>query len=56
MKVPVLIFNSMFLLMYISVIIGEWGKAPAMVAGIATVNLVMNFLYIFFKTKNDFAR
>ena len=54
MKVPVMILNSMFLLLFISVIIGEWGRAPAVVAGIAIVNLLVNSVFIQIKIKNDF--
>lgn len=56
MKVAIMILNSMFLLLFISVVIGEWGKAPAMVAGIGIVNLLMNSIYIMIKIKNDFAQ
>ena len=54
MKVGVLILNSMFLLMFISIIIGEWGNPPATVAWIAIVNLVINFIFILLRTKKDF--
>ena len=54
MKVPVMILNSMFLLLFISVIIGEWGTAPAIIAGIAIVNLLVNAVYIQIKIKNEF--
>ena len=54
MKVGVLILNSMFLLMFISIIIGEWGNAPATVAGIAIVNIVINSVFILFRTIKDF--
>ena len=54
MKVGVLILNSMFLLLLISVLIAEWGKAPAIVAGIAIFNIVINSVFILIKTKNDF--
>ncbi|HSR62770.1 MAG TPA: hypothetical protein VLN56_05130 [Gammaproteobacteria bacterium] len=54
MKIGILILNSMFLLMFISVIVGEWGKAQAIVAGIAIVNLVLNSVFILFRTKKDF--
>ena len=54
MKVGVLILNSMFLLMYISVMIGEWGGAPAIISGIATVNMLINSIFILVRTKNDF--
>jgi hypothetical protein len=54
MKLGVLILNSMFLLMFISIIIGEWGKAPAIVASIAIVSLVINSIFILFRTIKDF--
>ena len=54
MKVGVMILNSMFLLLLISVLIAEWGKAPAIVAGIAIFNIVINSVFILIKTKNDF--
>lgn len=54
MKIGILILNAMFLLMFISVIVGEWGKAQAIVAGIAIVNLVLNSVFILFRTKKDF--
>lgn len=44
----------MFLLLFVSVIIGEWGKAPAIVGWIAVVNLLLNSIYIFIKIPNDF--
>ncbi len=53
MKVGILILNSMFLLLFISVIIGEWGEAPAIVAGIGVVNLLINSVFILFRTIND---
>jgi urea transporter len=56
MKVPVLILNSMFLLLFISTVIGEWGKGPAIIAGIAIANLLMNSIFIFIKVKNDFGQ
>ena len=54
MKVGLLILNSMFLLLFVSVIIGEWGKAPAIVGWIAVVNVILNSVYIFIKIPNDF--
>lgn len=54
MKLGILILNSMFLLMFISVIVGEWGEAPAIISGIAIVNLVLNSIFILFRTKKDF--
>jgi len=54
MKLAVMILNSMFLLLFISTVIGEWGKAPAIIAGIGIVNLVINSIYILLRTKGDF--
>ena len=54
MKVGVLILNSMFLLLFISTIIGEWGEAPAIIAGIGIVNLVINSVFILIRAKGDF--
>jgi hypothetical protein len=54
MKAGILILNSMFLLLFISTIIGEWGEAPALIAGIAIVNMVINSVYILIKAPNDF--
>jgi hypothetical protein len=34
--------------------IGEWGEAPAMIAIIATVNLVINSVFILIRAKGDF--
>ena len=56
MKVPVMILNSMFLLLFVSVIIGEWGSGPAVVAGIAIVNLLVNSVYIQIRIKNEFGQ
>lgn len=55
MKVGVLVLNSMFLLLFISVIIGEWGNPPAIIAAVGIVNLLLNSVYIFVKIPNDFA-
>ncbi len=55
MKAGVLILNSMFLLMFISVLIAEWGTAPGLLAGIAIVNLLINSVVIFIKVKGEFA-
>jgi hypothetical protein len=55
MKAGVLILNSMFLLMFISVLIAEWGNAPGLLAGIAIVNLLINSVVIFIKVKGEFA-
>ena len=54
MKVAVMILNAMFLLLFISTVIGEWGKAPAIIAGIAIFNIAINSVFILIKTKNDF--
>lgn len=54
MKIGVMILNAMFLLLFISTVIGEWGKAPALVAGLAIANLVINSLFILIRTKGDF--
>lgn len=56
MKIAVLILNSMFLLLFISTVIGEWGDAPAIIAGIAIVNVAMNMIFILIKVENDFGR
>lgn len=56
MKIGLLILNSMFLLLFISTVIGEWGKAPAIIAGVAIFNLLLNSIYIFIKIPNDFAQ
>ena len=56
MKVPVLILNSMFLLLFISTVIGEWGTGPAIIAGIATVNVLINSIFIQLKVKNEFTQ
>ncbi len=55
MKAAVLFLNSMFLLMFISVLIGEWGNAPGLLAGLAIVNLVINSVVILIMVKGDFA-
>lgn len=54
MKIGLLILNAMFLLLFISTIIGEWGEAPAIIAWIAVVNLLLNSIYIFIRIPNDF--
>jgi hypothetical protein len=56
MKLAILILNSMFLLLFISTMVGEWGNAPAIIAGIAIVNLVLNSIYILIRIPNDFAQ
>ncbi len=55
MKAAVLFLNSMFLLMFISVLIAEWGNAPGLLAGLAIVSLVINSVFILIKTKGEFA-
>ncbi len=55
MKAGVLFLNSMFLLLFISVLIAEWGNAPGLVAGIAIVNLLINSVFILIKVKGEFA-
>ncbi len=55
MKAAVMFLNSMFLLMFISVLIAEWGNAPGLVAGLAIVNLLINSVFILIKTKGEFA-
>lgn len=55
MKAAVLFLNSMFLLMFISVLIAEWGNAAGIVSGIAIVSLVINSAFIMIKTKGEFA-
>ena len=55
MKVGLLVLNSMFLLLFISVIIGEWGNPPAIIAAVGIVNLLLNSVYIFVRIPNDFA-
>ncbi len=55
MKAAVLFLNSMFLLLFISVLIAEWGNAPGLLAGLAIVSLVINSVVIFIKVKGEFA-
>ena len=55
MKAAVLFLNSMFLLLFISVLIAEWGNAPGLLAGVAIVNLLINSVFIFIKVKGEFA-
>ena len=55
MKAAVLFLNSMFLLLFISVLIAEWGSAPGLLAGLAIVNLLINSVFIMIKTKGEFA-
>ncbi len=55
MKAGVLFLNSMFLLLFVSVLIAEWGNAPGLVAGIAIVNLLINSVFILIKVKGEFA-
>ena len=49
-----MILNAMFMLLYISTVVGEWGEGPAIIAGIAIVNVLINSVFILLKTKNDF--
>lgn len=51
MKVALLLLNSMFLLLFISIIIGEWGDSNAIVAGISTFMLLLNSAYILLRAK-----
>jgi len=44
----------MFLLLLVSVLVAEWGKAAGMLAGIAILCTVINSVFIFFKVENDF--
>ncbi len=55
MKAGVLILNSMFLLLFISVLIAEWGNAPGLLAGLAIFILLINSVFILIKTKGEFA-
>ena len=55
MKAGVLFLNSMFLLLFISVLVAEWGNPPGLLAGIAIVSLVINSVFIMIKTKGEFA-
>jgi len=55
MKAAILFLNSMFLLLFISVLIAEWGNAPGLLAGVAIVNLLINSVFIFIKVKGEFA-
>ena len=55
MKAGVIMLNSMFLLLFISVLIAEWGNAPDLLAGLAIVNLLINSIFILIKTKGEFA-
>ncbi len=55
MKAGVLFLNSMFLLLFISVLVAEWGNASGLLAGIAIVNLLINSVFILIKVKGEFA-
>ena len=55
MKAAVLMLNSMFLLMFISVLIAEWGNAPGLLSGLAIVSLLINSVVIMIKVKGEFA-
>ncbi len=54
MKVGIIILNAMFLLLLVSVLVAEWGKAAGMLAGVAILSTVINSVFIFFKVENDF--
>jgi hypothetical protein len=54
MKLAVMILNSMFLLLFISAVVGEWGKPPAIISGIAILNIIINSIFILVRTKSDF--
>jgi len=54
MKVGIIILNAMFLLLLVSVLVAEWGKAAGMLAGVAVLSTVINSVFIFFKVENDF--
>ena len=51
MKALVLFLNSMFLLLFISVLIAEWGNAAGLLAGMAIVNLLINKVHL--RTRHD---
>jgi hypothetical protein len=55
MKAAVLFLNSMFLLMFISALVSEWGNATGIISGIALISLVINSVFIMIKTKGEFA-
>ena len=55
MKAAVLFLNSMFLLMFISAVVSEWGNAISVISGIAIFNLIINSVFIMFKSKGEFA-
>ena len=50
-KVAVMVFNGMFLLLFISTVVGEWGEPPSIIAGIGIVSIVINSIYILLRTK-----
>lgn len=50
-KVAVMVFNGMFLLLFISTVIGEWGDPPSIIAGIGIFTIVVNSIYILLRTK-----
>jgi hypothetical protein len=54
MKLAVMILNAMFLLLFISTVIGEWGEAPAIIAGIGIVSIAINSIFILIRAKSDF--
>lgn len=49
-----MVLNSMFFLLFVSVLVAEWGNAPGIVAGIGIVSLVYNSVFILLRTKGDF--
>ncbi len=55
MKAAVLFLNSMFLLMFISGLVAEWGNTTAIISGIAIISLVINSIFIMIKTNGAFA-
>ena len=54
MKVAVMVLNAMLLLLFVSTVIGEWGEAPAIVAGIGIFSVAINSIFIVIRTKGDF--
>ena len=54
MKLLVMIFNSMFLLMFISAVVAEWGKPVSIIAGIGIACVLINSVFIILRTRGDF--
>ena len=54
MKFVVILLNSMFLLLFVSTVVGEWGKAPAIIAGIGIASVLINSVFILARTRGDF--